>query len=324
MLEPNNADQAFDITVAIPTYNGAGRIGLVLEHLKAQVKATNLRWEVLVVDNNSQDNIVEVIKKYQSKWSSEIPLRYCFELRQGAAFARQKAIKEADSELIGFLDDDNLPEENWLSEAVSFSQNHPEAGAFSGRIYGQYESPPPEGFEKIKAFLAIRDHGPKIKEFEPENLNLPPGASLVVRKKAWTENVPKKPNLTGKIPGLFIQGDDYEPLIHIYQGNWKILYNPELKTHHQIPASRFEKQYLTKLSKGCGLATYQLKCINASPQKSLVLFFKILLGNLRRIVVHWLKYRNRIDSELDLSVFWEFYWGSFMSPFVNTGKGVAK
>lgn len=315
MLEPDDTEQAFDITVAIPTYNGAKRITRVLEHLKAQVKTDNLRWEVLVVDNNSQDNISEVIQQYQSQWLPQIPLRYCFEPRQGAAFARQKAIKEARGELVGFLDDDNLPEQNWLSESVNFSYKHPEAGAFSGRIYGCYETPPPEGFEKIKAFLAIRDHGSKVISFEANKLRLPPAASLVVRKQAWIECVPNQPALTGKLPGLFIQGDDYEPLLYIYKANWKILYNPELKTSHQIPPQRFERKYLLTLARGCGLSTCQLSLITVSAWQKPAIVTRIFLGSLRRVLSHTIKARGRIQKDLPTAFEFEFALGSLLSPF---------
>jgi glycosyltransferase involved in cell wall biosynthesis len=317
MSEPNSPESTLDITVAIPAYNGAKRIPLVLDRLKKQIKTEDLRWEVIVVDNNSQDNTAEVIKQCQTQWPDEVSLRYCFEPRQGAAFARQTAVKEAKGELVGFLDDDNLPEENWLSEAVDFSHRHPHAGAFSGRIYGCYEVSPPEGFEKIKAFLAIRDHGSQVILFEPENLKLPPAASLIVRKNTWLNHVPEQPVLTGKIPGLFIQGDDYEPLIYMYKASWQIVYNPELKTYHQIPKERFNKSYLLTLARGCGLATYHLKCIKSSPQESAIIFMRILVGNLRRIIVHYFKYRHRIKNELEIGMFWEFYWGSFLSPFIK-------
>ncbi|MEM0981635.1 MAG: hormogonium polysaccharide biosynthesis glycosyltransferase HpsE [Cyanobacteria bacterium P01_H01_bin.58] len=317
MSESTNEPGLLDITVAIPTYNGASRLPQVLERLKAQTSAADIRWEILVVDNNSQDNTAEAVQQHQTQWPSAIPLRYCFESRQGAAFARQLAIREAQGALVGFLDDDNLPEPNWVAEAVAFSRQYPKAGAFSGRIYGAYETEPPEGFEKIKAFLAIRDHGPQVMSFAPLDLRLPPAASLIVRKQAWLESVPKEPTLTGKLPGLFIQGDDYEPMIYLHKANWEILYNPRLITHHQIPQQRFEKAYLLTLAKGCGLATYQLKCIRATPQEAMMVFMRTVGGNLRRLIMHGFKYRQRIWHELEPGMLWAFYWGSFLSPFVK-------
>ncbi|NJO50536.1 MAG: glycosyltransferase family 2 protein [Leptolyngbyaceae cyanobacterium RM2_2_4] len=107
-----------DFTVAIPTYNGAQRLPDVLEALKLQTGTESFIWEVLVVDNNSQDTTAEVVKAYQQ--NSLYLIRYCLETTQGAGFARKRAIHEAKSKLIGFLDDDNIPAESWIAAAYAF------------------------------------------------------------------------------------------------------------------------------------------------------------------------------------------------------------
>ena len=56
-----------DFTVAIPTYNGAKRLGEVLEHLKWQLGTENITWEVIVVDNNSTDDTKAVVQKNSAR-----------------------------------------------------------------------------------------------------------------------------------------------------------------------------------------------------------------------------------------------------------------
>ena len=173
-----------DFTIAIPTYNGAKRLPAVFEALEQQQDVWDITWEVLVVDNNSQDETAQVVQQWQGK-SSNFPVRYCFEPQQGLAFARRKAINEAKGEWVAFVDDDNWPRKDWLRAAQEFRHHSPKLGAFNGKITGVYEVDPPEGFEKIKAFLAIRNHGNQPKKFVPENLDLPPGAGLFVKRSAW-------------------------------------------------------------------------------------------------------------------------------------------
>ncbi|GGA38234.1 glycosyltransferase [Okeania sp. KiyG1] len=144
-----------NFTVAICTYNGQNRILEVLDKLRLQVETEKITWEVLIIDNNSTDNTAEVIKNYISNWSEIYPLRYCFETKQGLAFARRCAIKEAKSDLIGFLDDDNLPYPDWVAEAYKFAQEHPNAGAYGGQIHGKFEVEPPPGFGRIARYFAI-------------------------------------------------------------------------------------------------------------------------------------------------------------------------
>jgi glycosyltransferase involved in cell wall biosynthesis len=307
-----------NFTVAIPTYNGASRLPKVLAKLEQQTGIENIAWEIIIVDNNSSDDTAKVVQEYQANWSKSMPgvaLKYFFEPEQGAAFARLKAVREAQGKWIGFLDDDNLPETDWIAAAYSFAQAHPQAGAIGGQIHGDFEVQPPEGFEKIKQFLAIREHGSEPYIFDAANIRLPPAAALVIRKQAWLESVPDRPRLTGKLPGLLIQGDDYEPLLYIYKNGWEIWYNPAMHTHHQIPHWRLEKDYLLSIARGCGLATYQLRMINAKPGEKPIIFMRTILGNLRRLLEYRLKYRTDVKNQLIPAFEMAFYWGSLMSPF---------
>ncbi|MFZ9738987.1 MAG: hormogonium polysaccharide biosynthesis glycosyltransferase HpsE [Prochlorotrichaceae cyanobacterium] len=306
-----------DFTIAIPTYNGAKRLPGLFAALQRQKPVPGIAWEVLVVDNNSQDETAQLLQEWQGK-SLGFSIRYCHEPQQGAAFARQRAIRESSGEWVGFLDDDVIPDENWLEAALQFLNDRPRLGAYSGKIRGIYEVPPPEGFDKIKFFLAIRDHGNKPRQFVPEQLQLPPAASLIIRRSAWLESVPLHQKLSGKRPGLFIQGDDYEPLLYLHKAKWEIWYTPDLCVSHHIPASRFDRSYLLTLAKGSGLPIFQLRLVlSNSYLETCILFLRTLFGNGRRLVIHGLKYRNRINQELVPGFLWAFYYGSFLSPFVR-------
>lgn len=304
-----------DFTVAIPTYNGETRLPKLFECLRTQIGIDHLNWEIIIVDNNSTDDTAKVIKDYQSNWFQSYPLKYYFEAEQGAAFARQKAVREAQGVFIFFLDDDNLPDANWLAAAYYFGQEHPKAGAYGGQIHGDFEVSPPEDFDQIQHFLAIREHGEKPYLFDPKNLRLPPAAALVIRKQAWCESVPNRPLLTGKLPGVMVQGDDYEPLLYIYKAGWEIWYSPTLHTYHQIPHWRLERNYLLNLARSCGLPTYTLLMINAKNWQKPIIFIRTILGNLRRVMLHIIKYRQQIKTNLIAAFQMEFFLGSLVSPF---------
>jgi glycosyltransferase involved in cell wall biosynthesis len=313
-----------DFTVAIPTYNGAQRLPILLDKLRSQVNPNQIAWEILIIDNNSTDNTAEVIQNYQANWRESYLLRSAFELEQGAAFARLRAIREAQGEIVGFLDDDNLPTPDWLTAAYTFSQKYPEAGAFGGQIHGDFEVEPPANFKKIQGFLAIREHGTQPIQFSPDRLQLPPAASLIVRKQAWCESVPSRPSLSGKVAGRFIQGDDYEPLLYLHKAGWQIWYNPAMHTYHQIPRQRLERDYLLTLARGCGLATCQLRMINANNFQKPAILLRTLLGNLRRIISHLIKHRGKLKTDLIAAVELSFFWGCFMSCFYFLRKSVQR
>lgn len=239
-----------DLTVAIPTYNGAKRLPIILEQLLQQINTENIHWDVLVIDNNSQDETADLIKSYQQKWLGKHVLKYCFEQRQGAAFARQKAIAETQSQWVAFLDDDIIPALDWVANAYKFSQEHPQLGAYGGQIHGDFEISPPNNFQRIASFLAIRERGETAHLYDAKNLSLPPSAAWVVRREARLECVPSVPTLSGRTKGSMVQGDDYEPLLYLYKAGWQIWYNPAMHVNHKIPSQRLEKNYLIALSGG--------------------------------------------------------------------------
>ncbi|MEM7726656.1 MAG: hormogonium polysaccharide biosynthesis glycosyltransferase HpsE [Cyanobacteria bacterium P01_A01_bin.45] len=310
-------NEQFNITVAVPTYNGASRLPKLLESLQKQTGVENICWEIIIVDNNSNDNTNEVIKKYQFSWDNSYPLIYYLETKQGAAYARLLAVKKARGKIVAFLDDDNIPATDWLIQSYKFGQEHPKAGAWSGQIHGDFEVQPPKKFGQIQNFLAIREHGDNPYIFDAENLRLPPAAALVIRKKAWEENVPCSPTLTGKLPGLFIQGDDYEPLLYIYRGKWEIWYNPKMHSYHQIPAWRLEKKYLLILATGCGLSTFQLRIINSPTWKIPFIFIKTILSNLKRVISHIIIYKSYLKEDFIPLFEIKFYFASMMSPLCS-------
>ncbi|NEQ40041.1 MAG: glycosyltransferase family 2 protein [Okeania sp. SIO3I5] len=302
-------------TVAIPTYNGEKRLPKVLDKLREQINTEHFDWEILVVDNNSKDSTAEIVKNYQKNWSEAYDLRYYFEVEQGAAFARQRAIREAKTELVGFLDDDVIPASDWVAAAYEFGQKYPQAGAFGGQIHGDFEVPPPENFKRIQSFLAIRERGLKAHLYSPEKLILPPSASWVIRKKAWLDNVPSRPTLGGRAKGSMIQGDDYEPLLYMHKAGWEIWYNPEMQVAHHIPKSRLEKDYLISLIRGSCLCICYLRMIGAKTWEKPFIMVKIMLGSLKRTIQHIVKYKWQVRTDLIASCEMEFYLSSFASPF---------
>lgn len=313
-----------DFTVAIPTYNGESRLPKILQQLRSQIGVAHINWEIIIVDNNSQDATARVVSEYQATWSCPWRLNYCLEPRQGAAFARIRAVQEARSELVGLLDDDNLPALDWVAAAYAFGKAHPKAGAYASQIHGEFEVKPPPHFERIAPFLGITERGQQPHLYEPDQLKLPPGAGLVVRKLAWCEAVPKQPMLKGRLGKSLVGGEDLEPLLHLHKAGWEIWYNPAMETYHQIPRWRLEKDYLISLSRGVGLNSCCLRTINTPFWQRQKVLIRTFFGSLRRIVLHLIRYRvapltgrkaqssfNDLVEACELA----FYWGYLLSPF---------
>lgn len=309
-----------DITVAIPTYNGEKRLGDVLDRLKRQVGTEYFSWEAIVVDNNSTDNTAKLVREYQAQWPAQIPLRYCFAGEQGAAFARQRAVEKANGKLIGFLDDDNLPEPNWVAAAYEFSQNHPEVGAFGSQIHGYfYENTAtdkvPDSIKRVACFLAIIERGDKPHRYDPRHKILPPGAGVVVRKEAWEKHVPPRLFLNHKGKDAGLASEDLEALLHIQNGGWDIWYNPAMVVRHKIPNVRLEKDYLIMLVRCVGLSRHRLRMMTLKSWQKPLAFPAYLANDLRRLVLHAIKYRPDKVQDTATACERELLTSSVMSPW---------
>ena len=95
------------ISIIIPTFNGASRIGYCLNSLAGQTAGHNAEIEILVVDDGSTDDIAEAIALYPA-------VRLIRQKNAGPATARNRGAREANGEIILFTDDDCIPMPDWL------------------------------------------------------------------------------------------------------------------------------------------------------------------------------------------------------------------
>jgi cellulose synthase/poly-beta-1,6-N-acetylglucosamine synthase-like glycosyltransferase len=110
-------------SVIIPVYNDP-RIEACLYSLLAQDYPKEL-YEIIVVDNNSNDLIQKVIQRFNVK--------YVRENRKGSYFARNKGLEIASGDVAAFIDADCVADPHWLSELLEGFKD-PNAGGIGGRI----------------------------------------------------------------------------------------------------------------------------------------------------------------------------------------------
>ena len=111
------------VSIVTPSFNSSLYI---VRTIQSVLNQTYKNWEMIIVDDYSLDNSVEVITKYVNEYK-QIKLVQ-FESNKGAAEARNAAISMANGEFIAFLDSDDLwkPEKlvrqiQFMGEKVDFS-----------------------------------------------------------------------------------------------------------------------------------------------------------------------------------------------------------
>ena len=307
-----------DFCVAIRAYNAERYLPEILDALRVQQNLENVQWEVLIVDNCSTDRTAEIVRQYQSEWIETVPLRYCYESRQGSSFARRRAIEEANAPLVGFLDDDNEPGITWVRDALDFAKNQPQAAAFGSQIHGKFETSPPQGFNKIAGFMPVVERQTSVcfTKGRYNRLNMmPPGAGLVIRKQPWLENVPQDLVLRGPVGNsLAKKGEDIEALLYIKKAGWEIWFNADMHIYHHIPSSRFEREYLLRFFKGIGLSKAHTRSLLYAEWQRPLITGAYMANDFRKMVRHLFRHKTSFRDELATACEFQLLWYSFVSP----------
>lgn len=129
------------VSVIVPVYNGERTIGPCLKSLMEQDYPKD-RYEVIVVDNRSQDGTADLVRKF--------PVRLLEEPRlQSSYAARNTGVRNAKGEILAFTDADCSVSRNWLTEGVEGFRGGDVAGV-AGKIAVQ------EPKNEIERYLEIK------------------------------------------------------------------------------------------------------------------------------------------------------------------------
>lgn len=230
------------ISVIICTYNRYESLKNTLNSLLSQECDKGFDYEVIVVDNNSEDKTKETVESYIPKFNGK--LRYLFEPRQGKSYALNTGIKESKGEIISFTDDDVLPDKCWLSNLhQTFKETN--AVCIGGNVKPKWNCQKPKWLEvkglfSLQGPLCINDRGNEISD----NIN-PVGCNMAIRKDIFDKYGGFRTDLQRVGNGL-ISGEDTVFCQGLRNEGEKIVYNPNALVYHVISQERVKKSYFRR------------------------------------------------------------------------------
>ena len=121
------------VSIIVPVYNAAAFICQTMEMVQAQ---SFQDWELILVDDCSKDNSVEVIKEYLKEKPDERIRLIQKEKNEGAALTRNRGIKEAKGTYIAFLDADDVWFSHKLQTQMEFMKREKAGFVFSAYEFG--------------------------------------------------------------------------------------------------------------------------------------------------------------------------------------------
>lgn len=260
----------FALSVIICTHNPRQHyIDKVLAALKSQTLPT-AQWELLLIDNASDRLLASEI---DLSWHPNA--HHIREEQLGLTPARMRGIEEAKTEILVFVDDDNVLEPDYLEVALQIGEDWSILGAWGGQIRGDFEKTPPEWTKPYWKNLGIRE----LEQDQWSNLlhqheTTPCGAGMCVRKivaQKYAELVrhdPKRLQLDRKGKQLISGGDTDLAFTACDMGLGTGVF-VSLKLTHLIPASRLEEDYLIRLTESLAYSNRMLDFFREKkPQKT--------------------------------------------------------
>ena len=145
------------ISIVVPIYNASCHIPILIESIQKQ---TYTDWELLLVDDGSKDNSLEICKKYLAE---DARIKVLHQENQGPSSARNKGILAATGEWVTFVDADDSLLDCFLSSMVEMLHCEQDIDiVFAGYVVAEsnrnglytYNSAVYNGFDAVKEAIA--------------------------------------------------------------------------------------------------------------------------------------------------------------------------
>jgi len=238
-MMPGTGSDDPDVSVVLSTYNRASVLPHALNCLLDQ-EAPTVRYEVVVVDNNSTDGTRAAVEPFLARRDPAV--RYVFEPRQGVAYGRNAGIRAARAPIIAFTDDDIAVARDWIATLKQLLDEHQEVDCVGGRVLPVWRrDPPPWLTREHWAPLALLDYGDAV-----FHVTSTKRLCLIAANVAFRTTVLEK--LGGFAPHVQavkreVATEDHELLVRLWRSGGQGLYSPALVARSAVADERFTKRY---------------------------------------------------------------------------------
>ena len=255
-----------ELSVIVCTRNRARQLATLFQCLGSQRDLEDIRWEIVIVDNNSSDNTKEVA--YAFCEGSNLKVNYLFEEKTGLSYARNAGILASKGSLLLFIDDDVLIPQEFISNALFGAKEFPEFQIFGFRVLPEWleNTKPPFWltFKKffnlpinlIQSFLPVHDLGSEPLQYPNRIAKNPIGASFLIKKEILENLGPFREDLGAGQSGVC---EDTEFFWYALISGFKILYWPYATLYHTVDPERLSLGYLHKWYFNLGKSLYLIK-----------------------------------------------------------------
>ncbi|MBA4018963.1 MAG: family 2 glycosyl transferase [Pirellula sp.] len=292
---------AHKLSVVICAHNpSTSHLTRALEGLRRQTLPLD-QWELLLLDNASRDLLANSI---DISWHSHG--RHVREEKVGLVEARLRAIRETDSEILVFVDVDNVLAPDYLEAALKIAIERPELGAWGGQCIAEFEEQPPPHLSKYINGLALRtcrrDSWSNFIEWTDSH---PFGAGMCLRRVVVTTFAEKLQNdprrlMLGHRGTTLGAAEDFDMIRTGIRLGLGCGVFQSLKLTHLIPADHVREEYFRRLWRGIAFSNNLLFRLDGDSPKDPLRSPFVAAMQMLRILIHngWSLSCLRIEWEI--------------------------
>ncbi len=238
------------LTILFSTFNGSHTLPRMFEGLQDLIIPQNISLDILVVDNNSSDNSVQIIQSFSEK----LNIKILSEKRAGKNFALNKALEQDLGELVIITDDDIIPNPEWISNYIALAERYPDRDLFGGKVELLWESQPSKALiDNIPISIAFAK--------TPESLSTGPcnamrifGPNMAVRRCVFDRGIIFNTKI-GPSGKNYIMGSESEFLVRAEQSGHKAAFDNENPVKHIVRPWQLTDEWLENRAFKAGRAT---------------------------------------------------------------------
>jgi succinoglycan biosynthesis protein ExoM len=228
---PARAVPAPHINVCVCTYRRPIFLARLLQKLAVQRTNDRFSYSVVVVDNDREESAKPVVMV--AREALPIPIVYCVEPQQSIARARNRAVASAHGEFLAFIDDDELPIEQWLLTLFSVCTERGVDGVL-GPVKPHFDTTPPAWI--IRGRFHERDDYPTGQRIDGAKGRT--GNALLRRNLFAGHELPFRPQ--------FVTGEDQDFFRRQIAAGHIFIWCREAVAYEIVPPARWKRGYVLR------------------------------------------------------------------------------
>lgn len=199
----NEAKNNSSVTIVIPVFNSEKYVSFCLDHIM-KIEYPQGSLSIVVVDNGSTDNSVNIIEKYDVLILKE-PIANVSKLRNTGA-------SSSKSDFIAFIDSDCCIDKSWLNHGIEILKSDKTIG-----ILGAYYSVSPSASWLEDTWCSFRKN-------VSGDVSFLSAGNMLMRRNVF--------NIVGGFSEQLISGEDYELGQKVRKLGYRVVCDPLMKTVH--------------------------------------------------------------------------------------------